>query len=83
MSPLCEHVGSLCDDVDCHDHHRDGTDPLAHHPVTSLYISGPVRFPVGLRLYRRDEELTQWEAAVAKGSIPYFLGHKNRRTCEE
>jgi hypothetical protein len=25
-----------------------------------------VRFPVGGRLYRRDEELTQWEAAVAK-----------------
>jgi hypothetical protein len=39
---------------------------LAHHPVTSLYVSGPVRFPLGLRLYRRDEELTQWEAAVAK-----------------
>jgi DDE superfamily endonuclease len=25
-----------------------------------------VRFPLGLRLYRRYEELTQWEAAVAK-----------------
>jgi SRSO17 transposase len=22
---LCEHVGSLCDDGDRHDHHRDGT----------------------------------------------------------
>jgi hypothetical protein len=63
---LCEHVGSLFDYVDCHDNHSDGTYPLAHHPVTSLYVSGPVRFPVGLRLYRRDEELTQWEAAVAK-----------------
>jgi hypothetical protein len=62
---LCEHVGSLFDDVDCHDTHSDGTYPLAHNPVTSLYVSGPVRFPVGLRLYRRDEELTQWEAAVA------------------
>jgi hypothetical protein len=34
--------------------------------VTSFYVSGPVRFPLGLRLYRRYEELTQWEAAVAK-----------------
>ena len=63
---LCEHVGSLFDYVDRHDNHGDGTYPLAHNPVTSLYVSGPVRFPVGLRLYRRYEELTQWEAAVAK-----------------
>ena len=35
-------------------------------PVTSFYVSGPVRFPVGLRLYRRYEELTQWEDSVAK-----------------
>jgi hypothetical protein len=63
---LCEHVGSLFDDVDRHDHHRDGTYPVAHHPVTSLYVSGPVRFPRGRRLYRRDEELTQGEACVAK-----------------
>jgi hypothetical protein len=62
---LCEHVGSLFDDVDRHDHHGDGTYPLAHHPVTSLSVSGPVRFPLGLRLYCRDEELTPWEAAVA------------------
>jgi hypothetical protein len=63
---LCEHVGSLFDYVDRHDHHSEGTYPLAHNPVTSLYGSGPVRFPVALRLYRRDEELTQWEAYVAK-----------------
>lgn len=63
---LCEHVGSLFDHVDRHYNHGDGTYPLAHNPVTSLYVSGPVRFPVGLRLYRRDEELTQWQAAVAK-----------------
>jgi hypothetical protein len=63
---LCAHVGSLFDDVDRHDHHGDGTDPLAHNPVTSFHVSGPVRFPLGLRLYRRYEELTQWEAAVAK-----------------
>ena len=63
---LCEHVGSLFDDVDRHYNHSDGTFPLAHNPVTSLYVSGPVRFPLGLRLYRRYEELTQWDAYVAK-----------------
>jgi hypothetical protein len=63
---LCEHVGSLFDDVDRHYNHSDGTYPLAHNPVTSFYVSGPVRFPLDLRLYRRYEELTQWEAAVAK-----------------
>jgi len=63
---LCEHVGSLFDYVDRHYNHGEGTYPLAHNPVTSFYVSGPVRFPLGLRLYRRDEELTQWEAAVAK-----------------
>ena len=63
---LCEHVGSLFDYVDRHYNHGDGTYPLAHNPVTSFYVSGPVRFPLGLRLYRRYEELTQWEAAVAK-----------------
>jgi hypothetical protein len=63
---LCEHVGSLFDYVDRHYNHSDGTYPLAHNPVTSFYVSGPARFPLGLRLYRRDEELTQWEAAVAK-----------------
>ncbi|MGH8068010.1 MAG: IS701 family transposase [Candidatus Entotheonellia bacterium] len=63
---LCEHVGSLFDDVDRHDNHSDGTYPLAHTPVTSLYGSGAVRFPLSLRLYRRDEELTQWAAALAQ-----------------
>ena len=63
---LCEHVGSLFDYVDRHYNHSDGTYPLAHNPVTSFYVSGPVRFPLGLRLYRRYEELTQWAAAVAK-----------------
>jgi hypothetical protein len=63
---LCEHVGSLFDYVDRHDNHGDGTSPLAHNPVSRLYVRGPVRFPVGLRLYRRDAELTQGEAAVAK-----------------
>jgi DDE superfamily endonuclease len=63
---LCEHVGSLFDYVDRHYNHSDGTYPLAHNPVTSLYVSGPVRFPLDLRLYRRYEELTQWEAWVVK-----------------
>jgi hypothetical protein len=58
----CEHVGRLFDDVDHHDNHGDRTDPLAHHPVTSVSGRGPVRFPVGLRLDRRDEERTPWEA---------------------
>jgi hypothetical protein len=63
---LCEHVGNLFEYVDRHYNHSDSTYPLAHNPVTSFYVSGPVRFPVGLRLYRRYEELTQWEAYVAK-----------------
>jgi DDE superfamily endonuclease len=79
---LCEHVGSLFDHVDRHYNHSDGTYPLAHNPVTSFYVSGPVRFPLGLRLYRRDEELTQWEAAVAKHfpelTIPNDTKARNR-----
>jgi hypothetical protein len=63
---LCEHVGSLFDYVDRHYNHGDDTYPLAHNPVTSHYVSGPVRFPVDLRLYRRYEERTQWEAFVHK-----------------
>ena len=79
---LCEHVGSLFDYVDRHYNHGDRTYPLAHNPVTSLYVSGPVRFPVGLRLYRRYEELTQWEAYVAKHfptlPIPTKTTERNR-----
>jgi SRSO17 transposase len=63
---LCEHVGSLFDYVDRHYNHGDNTYPRAHNPVTSHYVSGPVRFPLDLRLYRRYEELTQWEAFVHK-----------------
>jgi hypothetical protein len=63
---LCEHVGSLFDYVDRHDNHGDDTYPRAHNPVTSPYVSGPVRFPVDLRLYRRYEELTEWETFVQK-----------------
>jgi len=63
---LCEHVGSLFEYIDQHYQHGDHTYPLAHNPVTSHYVSGPVRFPVDLRLYRRYEEITQWEAFVHK-----------------
>jgi DDE superfamily endonuclease len=63
---LCEHVGSLFDYVDRHYNHGADTYPLAHNPVTSHYVSGPVRFPVDLRLYRRYEELTRWEESVHK-----------------
>jgi SRSO17 transposase len=63
---LCEHVGNLFDYVDRHYNHGDDTYPLAHNPVTSHYVSGPVRFPLDLRLYRRYEELTQWESFVRK-----------------
>jgi len=45
---LCEHVGSLFEYVDRHYNHGDDTYPLAHNPVTSHYVSGPVRFPVDL-----------------------------------
>jgi DDE superfamily endonuclease len=79
---LCEHVGSLFDHVDRPYNHSDGTYPLAHNPVTSFYVSGPVRFPLGLRLYRRYEELTQWEACVAQHfpdlTIPRDTNGRNR-----
>lgn len=32
--------------------------------MTSFYLSGAVRFPVDARLYRRYEEITQWERFV-------------------
>jgi SRSO17 transposase len=71
---LCEHVGSLFEYIDRHYHHGDDTYPLAHNPVTSHYVSGPVRFPVDLRLYRRYEEVTHWEEFVRKhfpdGELP-------------
>ena len=60
------HVGSLFDHVDRRDNHGDCTYPLAHNPVTSFYVSDPVRFPLDLRLYRRYEERPQWEAGVAQ-----------------
>jgi hypothetical protein len=47
---LCEPVGSFFDYVDRHYNHGDGTSPLAHTPVTSCFVSGPVRFPLDWRL---------------------------------
>ena len=61
---LCEHVGSLFAYVDRHYNHGDGTYPLAHNPVTSFYVSGALHIPLDLRLYRRYEEITQWERFV-------------------
>jgi len=63
---LCEHVGSLFEYIDRHYNHGDNTYPLAHNPVTSHYLSGRVRVPVDLRLYRRYEEVTRWEEFVHK-----------------
>lgn len=63
---LCEHIGSLFEFVDQHYNHGNGQYPLAHNLVTSHYLSGPVRFPVDMRLYRRYEEFTDWEGFVAK-----------------
>ena len=63
---LCEHVGDVFDHVARHYDHCNSTYPLAHNPVTSHYVSGPVRFPVGLRSYRRYEEITRWDEFVHK-----------------
>ena len=63
---LCEHVGSLFAYVDRHYNHSDGTYPLAHNPVTSFYVSGSLRIPLEIRLYRRYEEITQWETFITK-----------------
>ncbi len=63
---LCEHVGSLFDYVDRHYNHCHQHYPLAHNLVTSHYLSGLVRFPVDLRVYRRYEEITRWSEFVTK-----------------
>jgi SRSO17 transposase len=69
---LCEHVGNLFEYVDRHYDHCDNRYPLAHNLVTSFYLSGAVRFPVDARLYRRYEEMTQWETFVHL----HFPGHE-------
>jgi SRSO17 transposase len=63
---LCQHVGSLFEYVDRHYDHSEDRYPLAHNLVTSHYLSGAVRFPLAVRLYRRYEERTDWETFVKK-----------------
>ncbi len=79
---LCEHVGDMFDYVARHYDHCNNSYPLAHNPVTSHYVSGPVRFPVGLRLYRRYEEITRWDEFVQKHfperEIPTKRKERNR-----
>jgi len=76
---LCEHVGSLFEHVDRHYNHGEHTYPLAHNPVTSFYVSGVVRFPLDLRLYRRYADITQWETFVAQ----HWRGRPIPRTKKE
>jgi SRSO17 transposase len=75
---LCEHVGSLFEYIDRHYDHGDDSYPLAHNPVTSHYVSGAVRFPVDLRLYRRYEEVTHWEAFVHKHFAEHEIPKKKK-----
>jgi len=63
---LCEHVGSVFEYVDRHYDHCEGRYPLGHNLVTAHYVSGAVRFPLEVRLYRRYEEQTRWEEFVGK-----------------
>ncbi len=63
---LCEHVGSLFESIDRHYNHSDSRYPLARNLVASHYRSGAVRFPVDCEIYRRYEDLTQWEQFIAK-----------------
>jgi hypothetical protein len=61
---LCEQVGTMFEYIDRHYNHGEDSYPLAHNRVTSHYVSGVVRFPVDWRLYRRYEEVTEWEYFV-------------------
>ena len=61
---LCEHVGSVFEYVARHYDHCEGRYPLGHNLVTTHYLSGAVRFPLEVRLYRRYEEQTRWEEFV-------------------
>ncbi len=63
---LCEHVGSLFEYIDRHYNHCNSTYPLAHNLVTSHYLSGAVRFPIDFEVYRRYEDVTEWETFVAQ-----------------
>lgn len=63
---LCEHVGSLFAYITQHYNHSNDQYPLAHNLLTSYYVSGAVRFPVDAVLYRRYEEVTQWESFMQR-----------------
>jgi len=63
---LCEHGGSLLAYVDRHYNHGADTYPLAHNAGARHFVSGPVRFPVALRPYRRYAELAPWATFVQK-----------------
>lgn len=63
---LCEHVGSLFAYITRHYNHSNDQYPLAHNLLTSYYVSGVVRFPVDAALYRRYEEVTEWESFVKR-----------------
>jgi len=75
---LSEHVGSLFEYIDKHYNHGNHTYPLAHNLVTSHYVSGAVRFPIGWRLYRRYEEFTHWEIFVRKHFPDAVIPKKKR-----
>ena len=80
---LGEQVGTLFDSGARP--YNQGDDPyrLAPNPVTSPYGRGPVRFPVALRLYRRQEECTQGEPFVPKHfpARPIPRPKKDRARC--
>jgi SRSO17 transposase len=79
---LCEHVGSLFEYIDRHYNHGDDSYPLAHNPVTSHYVSGPVRFPVDLRLYRRYEAVTRWAEFVHKHFPEHALPQRKKERAQ-
>jgi SRSO17 transposase len=79
---LCEHVGSLFEYIDRHYNHGDDSYPLAHNPVTSHYVSGPVRFPVDLRLYRRYEAVTRWAEFVHKHFPEHALPKRKKERAQ-
>jgi hypothetical protein len=64
--------------VDRHDNHGDDTSPRAHNPVPSHDVRGPVRVPVDLRLSRRSEACTQWEAFVHQHVPDRLMPTKNK-----
>lgn len=63
---LCEHVGSLFAYIDRHYNNSNDHYLLAHNLLTTYYVSGAVRFPVDATLYRRYEEVTEWEGFVKR-----------------